>query len=562
MSSGPSAEQPRVSACPVCRSTTLAYQFTSPPTPIVRCEGCSLLMRDPQPSDAELAAIYTDTYFLGTAPEDAGAGGRFEQEVNTLKRATAAAYLDRIEDYRGWTAEMRRGRTLLEMGSGLGNLLLEARARGYEVTGVEYSPASVGRANARLGETRVVQGTAESASLDGRRFDVCVLADVIEHTRDPRAVVRRAWDLLAPGGTLFVATPSVDSWSARLMRQTWMEFKAEHLFYFSSRTIETLLLMGGFDQVRVTSGRKTLSPDYVLAHFDRFPVPVLSPLGRLAGRLAPAAVRRQRIDVVASGVDVLARRTDAGPMDDRRSRLSVVMPVFNERSTFPEVMRRLVARDIAGMDIEIIVVESASTDGTRDEVRRIEGHPRVRVIYEDRPRGKGHAVRAGLAHATGDYVIIQDADLEYDLNDYELLLEPLRTGRAAFVLGDRHGTDGTTWKMRHFTDQVLTGQIMNLGHFLFTTLFNVVYGTRLRDPFTMFKVFRRDCLYGLTFESNRFDFDWELVGKLVRAGYTPLEIPVNYTSRSFTEGKKVSMWRDPLTWIRACFKYRFVRLGK
>ncbi len=103
---------------------------------------------------------------------------------------------------------------------------------------------------------------------------------------------------------------------------------------------------------------------------------------------------------------------------------------------------------------------------------------------------------------------------------------------------------------------------MNLGHVFFTALFNVVYGTRLRDPFTMFKVFRRDCLYGLTFESNRFDFDWELVGKLVRAGYRPLEIPVNYRSRSFSEGKKVSFFRDPLTWIRACFKYRFVRLGK
>jgi hypothetical protein len=103
---------------------------------------------------------------------------------------------------------------------------------------------------------------------------------------------------------------------------------------------------------------------------------------------------------------------------------------------------------------------------------------------------------------------------------------------------------------------------MNFGHLFFTGLFNVVYGTRLRDPFTMYKVFRRECLSGLTFESNRFDFDWELVGKLVRSGYVPLEIPVNYSSRSFSEGKKVSFWRDPLTWFRACLKYRFQPLGK
>jgi hypothetical protein len=135
-------------------------------------------------------------------------------------------------------------------------------------------------------------------------------------------------------------------------------------------------------------------------------------------------------------------------------------------------------------------------------------------------------------------------------------------GRAAFVLGTRHGREGATWKVRHFADQAAVSWFMNLGHVFFTALFNVTYGTRLRDPFTMFKVFRRDCLHGLTFEANRFDFDWELVGKFVRAGYRPLEIPVNYRSRSFHEGKKVSLIRDPLTWLRACFKYRFEPLGK
>ena len=107
---------------------------------------------------------------------------------------------------------------------------------------------------------------------------------------------------------------------------------------------------------------------------------------------------------------------------------------------------------------------------------------------------------------------------------------------------------------------MLLGQWMNLGHLLFTALFNVVYGQRLRDPFTMFKVFRRECISGLRLECNKFDFDWELAGKLVRCGYDPLEIPVNYESRSFAEGKKVTLVRDPITWLRACFKYRFSRL--
>jgi SAM-dependent methyltransferase len=559
MSADPSVDRPALPGCPVCGGASLVYQFTHATTPIVRCEGCGLVLRNPQPSDAELAAIYTDRYFLGTGEGD---GDRFAAEVHALKRATAAGYLDRIEAHRGWTAATRQGQRLLEVGSGLGNLLIEARDRGYRVTGLEYAEASVASANQRLGETLVVRGTLESADLEAGAFDVCVLADVIEHTRDPRAAIERVWALLRPGGTLFVATPSLDSWSARVLRQRWMEFKVEHLFYFDTASLRTLVWRGGFADIRVEPGRKTLSPEYVFAHFDRFPVPVLSPMGRVGRRVLPAALRRWRLGVVASGVDVIATRTEAAPLSRRRPCLSVVMPVYNERATFGEVMRQLLAKEIAGVDVEVIVVESGSTDGTRDEVRRVEGHPRVRVILEDRPRGKGHAVRAGLARATGDFVLIQDADLEYDLNDYEILLEPLRTGRAAFVLGDRHGHAGTSWKLRHFTDQVLVSRVMNLGHVLFTALFNVVYGTRLRDPFTMFKVFRRECLSGLSFEANRFDFDWELVAKLVRRGYVPVEIPVNYTSRSFKEGKKVRFVADPLTWVWACLKYRFVRLDR
>ncbi len=517
-------------------------------------------MRNPQPSDAELTAIYHEHYFLGTGPADRS--GSLVGEVDRMKRETAARYLNAIEERAALTPATRRGVRLLEVGSGLGNLLLEAQERGYDVTGVEYSASSVRAANEKLGAVRVVQGSLDTVGLEAEQFDVCVLADVIEHTRDPKAVLLAAWRVLKPGGILFIAVPSLDSWSARLMRTRWMEFKLEHLFYFERRTLESLLFHCGFEQVGWAPGRKTLSPDYVAQHFERFPVPVVSRFARLGLKLLPNALRRRRFTVVASGIDMIARRTAPPPPVRRRLKLSVIVPVFNERGTFSELMTQLLDKRIDGVDIEVIVVESNSTDGTRDDVRRIEGRERVKVVYEERARGKGHAVRAGLAAATGDVVLIQDADLEYDLNDYDTLIEPLQSGRAAFVLGARHGLDGQGWKMRHFTDQVLLSTVMNFGHVFFMTLFNVVYGTRLRDPFTMFKVFRRDCLYGLTLESNRFDLDWELVGKLVRAGYRPIEIPVNYRSRSFAEGKKVSLWRDPFTYFRACFKYRFQPLGK
>ena len=183
----------------------------------------------------------------------------------------------------------------------------------------------------------------------------------------------------------------------------------------------------------------------------------------------------------------------------------------------------------------------------------------MKLILEEQPRGKGYAVRIGLKAATGDYVLIQDADLEYDLEDYDGLLEPLVAGRAAFVLGSRHG-GRNVWKMRQFTGQFGLSLFVNLGHWFFVTLINVLFLQRLRDPFTMFKVFRRDCLYALEFECNRFDFDFELLVKLIRKGYRPIELPVNYRSRAFKEGKKVQMFRDPLSWLRALAWLRFVKI--
>ena len=235
--------------------------------------------------------------------------------------------------------------------------------------------------------------------------------------------------------------------------------------------------------------------------------------------------------------------------------LSVIVPVYNERRTFLELIEQLVAKTIEGLDIEIIIVESNSTDGTREDVITYQDHPRVRILLEDRPMGKGHAVRMGLEMAKGDVVLFQDADLEYDLNDYEMLLSPLLERQANFVLGSRHGTQKKSWKIRNFSDSPGLSVFFNLGHLFFLTLFNAIYSQRLKDPFTMFKVFRRECLYGLSFECDRFDFDFEIVIKLLRKGYKPLELPVNYTSRSITEGKKVTVLRDPLTWMRALVKF-------
>ena len=536
--------RPTLTACLICGGTRLFYQFSIEGNRLVRCEDCALLSVNPQPADAELLRFSPDPM---PTPERSDVGAA---HVSELYQATADGFLDLLERYGA-----QPGSRLLEIGCGHGDFLLRARNRGFAVTGVEFSEKTCAATRARLGGgAEVIHADPDNLPGEDAAYDICVLSDVIEHVRDPRGLLAQAHRLLKPGGILFFAAPSLDSLPARLLRNRWMQFRPDHLWYFKADTMETLLHREGFGAIIQRAGRQATSFDYVAGHFERYPVGWITPVTGLLRRMLPRAIRRYPARTPSSYRVFLARREQRSA----RPLLSVVMPVYNEAATFAVAFERLLAKRVAGLDLEIIVVESASTDGTREIVARYADRPGVQIVWQDRARGKGHAVRAGLEQARGDYVLIQDADLEYDLEDYDALLQPLVDGRAAFVLGARHG--GAAWKMRQFSGQPLLSGIMNLAHLFFRGLINVFFGTRLRDPFTMYKVFRRDCLSGLRFECNRFDFDFEIVLKFLRKGYKPLEIPVNYRSRSFTEGKKVSFLRDPLTWLRALVKFRLVEV--
>jgi glycosyltransferase involved in cell wall biosynthesis/SAM-dependent methyltransferase len=522
------------------------YAFSVVSYRLLGCQDCGFFTLFPQPTDQDLAEIYGAGYTLLHESEES------KNHFATLKRATARKYLNLIERYR-----RTAGGRLLEIGCGSGDLLVEAQSAGYQVTGVEYSAHSCAEARERLqGEGEIIQGEIDSVASRSDIYDVCVLSDVIEHVRNPRGFLSKIHRLLAPEGVVFIATPTLDSWSANLMKSKWMEFKAEHLHYFDQNTLHSLLFQCGFEHTVATRGVKTLSFLYVHNHFEKYPVVSVAPMLRLLSRITPESLRGRPIEIVASGMIAIATK---GELRSRR-KLSIVLPAFNEASTLEQVLEGILAHDFSELDKEIVLVESNSTDGTRELALRYQDHPNVRLVLEDKPLGKGHAVRTGLAHATGDFILIQDADLEYDMEDYDVLLEPLVTGRRAFVLGARHG--GRIWKLRHFEGNSLTSGLLNLGHWVFKTLVNVLFRQKLSDPFTMYKLFRKDCLAGLKLECNRFDLDFELVIKLVRKGYTPLEIPVNYRSRSFSEGKKVSVWRDPLTWLRALVKFRLQRMDK
>jgi glycosyltransferase involved in cell wall biosynthesis len=248
-------------------------------------------------------------------------------------------------------------------------------------------------------------------------------------------------------------------------------------------------------------------------------------------------------------------------------KVSIIVAVYNEAPTVGPLLERVWAQALPRVAKEIIVIESNSTDGSRQIVEEFaarhsaDSSIRIQVIHQPSPQGKGNAIRQGLKAASGDILMIQDADLEYDVADYPDLLEPIIEGRAAFVLGSRHmGPNG--WKIRKFAHGGPQAAIMNLGGMLFHALFNALYGVHLTDPTTMHKVFRASCLDGLNLTRNRFDFDFELLAKLVRRGHIPLEVAVSYKSRGFDEGKKIRPIRDPLTWLVTIFSCRFARASR
>jgi 2-polyprenyl-3-methyl-5-hydroxy-6-metoxy-1,4-benzoquinol methylase len=535
-----------INACAICASRHLHYAFTLKKHRIVRCDCCGFMMINPQPSSEILDQAYSASDFALSSEQQ-----KEHNHVEMLNESTADIYLNLL-----FPDNTMASGYLLEINCGNGDFLHRAAARGLKVVGVEHSShaCSIARNKLKRYEGEIIQGDINTLIGQHERFDYIVFCDVFERVRDVRLFLQTVFDLLKPNGTIFCVVPSLDSWSAKLLKTDWMEFKLEYLFYFDTRNLRSLLFQEGFSEIKHFSVKKELSMEHLVDHSVKPTVTIWSKLISMIHTVLPKNPLSKPLPVIGYGVGMIAKKqSKIGNLC-----LSVIMPAYNEVSTIKSGIERVLGKKLYEVDIDLILVESNSSDGTQNIVRQYEGHPRVTVIIEDEAKGKGHAVRTGLKHATGDFILIQDADDEYDIDDYDALIEPLRDGREAFVLGARHG--GGTWKMRTFSDQPFHAFVLNCGHWVFTTLVNVFYGVWLKDPFTMYKVFRRDCIDGINFECDRFDFDFELLIKLIRRGFKPLEIPVNYRSRSFLEGKKVRMFSDPITWVRAILKFRFAKV--
>ena len=225
-------------------------------------------------------------------------------------------------------------------------------------------------------------------------------------------------------------------------------------------------------------------------------------------------------------------------------KLSVIVPVFDERNTVVEIVRRMRVVELP-VDLEIVIVDDGSTDGTRDVLRQL-ADSTVRVINHDANRGKGAAIRTGLSHVTGDLVLVQDADLEYDPEDWPKLLAPMLRGKARVVYGSRFTGERRNMLFLHW-----------IGNRFLSLVTNVLYNTTLSDMETCYKLFDRSLLDGITLRAQRFEFEPEVTAKILRQGVRIYEVPISYTGREFDEGKKIT-WRDGFVALWTLVKYRFV----
>ncbi len=538
----------RAFVCAHCASTRnhVRYTFSDVDKVIRECSACHLMVLDPMPTEEELHAVYNEGYFENEnlAQSDVtkvyGYVDYIEERINKQKN-----YASICRTLQQLVIPVHAPPRLLDYGCGLGFFLDSAFEAGFEPNGVEFNHYALDYIRRRY-----AYRVFHFSDLDpAESYDVITMFDVIEHLREPFATIASIRNMLADNGILVMLTMDSTSFVSRIMGKRLEDFRRirEHLFFFSRSNLVSILVKQGFDVLRVKSHGHSFELR-LLATRLRTVLPVVGvPMIWLLKVFPFMGSWSVYLDPRTKFIVYARKRREPRLSPPPGALLSIVVPVFNEAATIERVLTGLRAIDL-GLRKEIIVVDDGSTDATPEILKRWDTRGDVRVIRQPANRGKGAAVAAGVSQTRGQYVIIQDADTEYDPRDMPGLLGAMFETGALAVYGSR-----------------FAGRYRRTGRFLptvanriLTFAANLVNNLNLSDVMTGYKLFDGGLIRSLTLKSAGFGFEAEVTCRIARLGVSIVEAPITYNARTYIEGKKIRA-RDGWRTLIALMRYGLFR---
>ena len=383
------------------------------------------------------------------------------------------------------------------------------------------------------------------------------MLDVVEHLLDPGKEISNCYELLSDKGILLIGTTDFDHPIPRLLGSKFEDFRRvhEHLFFFGKKNLISMFEMSGFKNIKTRSQNIYLPLNDLFQRLKGMGVPGATVMRRLfhlillSGKKVPVNFGIKYYAYFTK--KILNPAEPETPASTLQSiRINVVIPVYNEEKTIEKVIEKVLRVKIAGAEISLVIVDDGSTDCTRILLRELQKKYSFDLYLKPHNEGKGSALKVGFKHCDGDIIIIQDADLEYDPEDYGRLIEPIRAGDADVVYGSRFLSP----------ERRVMGFWHTYGNKFLTFLCNMLINLNITDMETCYKVIKTDVAKSLDLRSKRFDVEPEMTCKLARKNMRIYEVPIKYHARTYKEGKKIGL-KDLFQALWAIFKFGVLKLN-